>query len=474
MEGIMSNEKWKASQYNHFVTTDDGNVLAFNAIACGLGQMDKKSYEIFQKIADGEIVDYSQVPQDLFDKLKQGNFIIPETREEIQKIKVDHYRTRFGSRNSSMVIIPTLECNFACDYCFEPGNPNASRIREKKSMTQEIQDGLVEVAKSIIPEGANFGITWYGGEPLLAIDVIEALTGKLKKICEEKKTKYGATVITNGYMFTPAVVKKLMDFHISFAQITIDGPEEIHNARRPLVGKEPTYEAIIDNLKSLPKDILFSISIRVNVDERNRAYIPQLLQDLKRHGLANKKQIGVYFSRVSAYTYSCNDVIDSCMMTREFATQELDFYREAMNLGFNIQHFPASQIGSCGAVRTGAFLVEPDGTLQACWSVVGRKDTSVGKIVDSSFQLNDNHPKWLSWSPFEKKNCQDCSTLPICMGGCPYQTLFQTEMAPAERGTCVPWKYNLKEMMKFFVEAKRLGLLVSSKKPQESGKVEAK
>lgn len=67
----MPKEIYKASRYNHFVPTNEGKVLAFNALSCGLGQMEKENYEIYQKIVNGEITDYTQVPQDLFEKLKK-------------------------------------------------------------------------------------------------------------------------------------------------------------------------------------------------------------------------------------------------------------------------------------------------------------------------------------------------------------------------------------------------------------------
>lgn len=456
----MTKEKYKASRYSHFIPTNEGKVLAFNAFSCGLGQMNKENYEIYQKIVKGEITDYTQVPPDLFEKLKQGNFIIPETRDEIQKIKVNHYMIRFSKQGFGLTIIPTLDCNFACDYCFEPGNPDAARDLKGKIMEQEIQDGILEIAKSNIPEGAGLDITWYGGEPLLGLQVMESLTKRLKKVCDEKKAKYSAGIITNGYLLTSDVVSKLIRLDVSFAQVTIDGPEEIHNQRRPLVGKAPTYRIIIENLKNLSEEIPFSVSIRVNVDERNQTYISELLQDFKRHNLHNRKNISIHFSPVSAYTYSCKDVSEHCIVAKEFAIQELEFYKEAMKLGFNIHTYPNSLIGSCGAIGTGGLVVEPDGTLQTCWTLVGRKDKKVGEIVGSTFQLNDNHDKWLSWSPFDRKGCINCSILPLCMGGCPYESVYDEEMVSAQKTRCVPWKYNLKEMMQFFTEAHKLGLFV--------------
>ncbi len=37
-------ERVKASRYNHFVDLENGKRLAFNAMTCGLAEMDEESY----------------------------------------------------------------------------------------------------------------------------------------------------------------------------------------------------------------------------------------------------------------------------------------------------------------------------------------------------------------------------------------------------------------------------------------------
>jgi hypothetical protein len=106
---MLSDVKYKPSRYNYFVPTDNDNVLAFNALSCGLGQMDKESYQIYQRIVNEEITSYSLVPEDLFEKLKRGNFLIPETSDEVQKLKANHYIARFSNQGLGLTIIPTLE-----------------------------------------------------------------------------------------------------------------------------------------------------------------------------------------------------------------------------------------------------------------------------------------------------------------------------------------------------------------------------
>lgn len=456
--------KYKSSKYNHFVEGYNGKVLAFNAMSRVLGQMDVEDYETYKKIANGEITDYTQVSRDLFEKLKRGNFLIPEPRDEIQKIKAMHYMARFKHQGFGLTIIPTLECNFACDYCYEPGNPNATKDSQGKIMKRQVQDSIVKIVKWRLSRGTMLGISWYGGEPLLGLQVIESLTEKFTEVCKKKKAKYFAGIVTNGYLLTPEILKKLIRLNITFAQVTIDGPEEIHNKRRPLAGGDPTYQTIMHNLERIPEDIHFSMAIRVNIDKRNKDHVPALLRELKERNLHTRKNIKISFANVMTDNCACTDIKENCIFTSDFATDDLNLYREAVKLGFRIYDYPGPMFSCCAAIGSNYFIVEPDGTLLACWETVGRKDMSIGKIENSILKLNDNYYEWLSYSPFEKKECLNCSVLPICMGGCPYRSIYKSKFSPQQRNTCSFWKYNLKDRMKFYAEASKMGLLITSGK----------
>lgn len=110
--------------------------------------------------------------------------------------------TPFGG-SVHVTICPTLACNFECPYCF------ATRGRGK--MAAEVQDDVAGlVGRMLDASGARkLTITWFGGEPLLATDVIEALSPRLMAAAEERGCAYEAWVFTNGYLITPEVVELL-------------------------------------------------------------------------------------------------------------------------------------------------------------------------------------------------------------------------------------------------------------------------
>lgn len=60
----------------------------------------------------------------------------------------------------SLIIAPTLDCNFRCPYCFED--------LKKIYMTKGTVNAIKNFVRNKIKNGVtNLNVSWYGGEPLL-------------------------------------------------------------------------------------------------------------------------------------------------------------------------------------------------------------------------------------------------------------------------------------------------------------------
>ncbi|MEW5925769.1 MAG: 4Fe-4S cluster-binding domain-containing protein, partial [Candidatus Zixiibacteriota bacterium] len=177
-------EKLKASRYNHFVDMEDGTRLAFNALSCGLAEMDKDSYERYKDLADGNGHSTEDETDDLLQNLKKGGFLIPEDLDELDVLRAAHYQARFGNNGFGLTIVPTLNCNFACDYCYENKEIHSLPAGKGGFMSDEVCDNIVKLCEKRIPENSAFSVTWYGGEPMLAKSIIDRLSKEFIRICE--------------------------------------------------------------------------------------------------------------------------------------------------------------------------------------------------------------------------------------------------------------------------------------------------
>lgn len=434
-------EKLKPSRYNHFVDTDDGKRLAFNAMSCGLAEIDDESFAVYEALGNGGLGVDAAKHEELIKNLKTGGFLVPADVDELNAIRAGHYRARFGNTGFGLTIIPTVNCNFACDYCYENSEMHSTPADQGGVMSDEVCDNLVKLCENKIREKSIFSVTWYGGEPLMGKSIIGKLTKEFIRICDEKQSEYHAGIITNGYLLTPENLKFLIDSRVSFAQVTIDGPREVHDRRRCLKSGGGTYDRILANLASVDDDTGINIAIRINVDKRNESDVPQLLRDLKQRGLHLRKNVSLSFGQVFHATGSCPDISTTCMMTPEFSGFLVDIYRQALEMGFRQTSYPSRMLGNCGAVGNGSALIEPNGTVQSCWETVGHEDKRTGILGPEGIQYEDNYLKWLGWMPFSEE-CTSCDILPICMHGCPYRTLYPTGL-----DKCISWKYNLEQVL---------------------------
>lgn len=452
-------EKFKASRYNHFVDIEDGKKLAFNALSCGLAEMDVESYARFQNLADGNGHSPDNDADDLLQNLKKGGFLVPEDLDELDVLRAAHYQARFGGNGFGLTIVPTLNCNFACDYCYENKEIHSLPADQGGFMSDEVCDNIIKLCEKRIPENSNFSVTWYGGEPMLAKRIIGRLSKEFIRICESKKSHYHAGMITNGYLLTQENIKFLTENKVTFLQVTVDGPREVHDKRRPLKNGGGTYDRIMTNLGKIGEKLPLAVSIRINVDNRNIDNYQELLKDLISRGFRERRNMSTYFGHVTPFNKSCADISSHCMVTEQFSQFLVEANQYAINNGFKVSIYPNVTVGTCGAVGSAGAVIEPGGKIQNCWNTVGNDRLKTGIITSSGIERNDNYIKWQGWTPFSEK-CTSCQVLPVCMGGCPYKSIYINRLPDNYDSTCNSWKHNLRLMLPIIKEAQARNLLI--------------
>lgn len=172
-----------------------------------------------------------------------------------------------------LTICPTMGCNFDCPYCFENHRPGR--------MSEETQDDVIALAERMMKasRAKKLDMTWFGGEPLLMPDIIEALSGRLIALAEEQGAEYGASIITNGFLLTQEIADMLERCKVTHCQITLDGIGPEHDKTRHLAGGGPTYARIVENLRALR--LPFRVDIRHNVHEGKDSMIPSFSLKLR-------------------------------------------------------------------------------------------------------------------------------------------------------------------------------------------------
>ncbi len=305
-------------------------------------------------------------------------------------------------------------------------------------MSTQVEQAVVSFVERRLGACRDVSITWFGGEPTLRPDIIERLTAAINRLCAEFGVKvHPAGIVTNGYLLDGPMAERLASSGVVVAQVTLDGPAEAHNRRRPHASGTGSYEQIIANIAAARE--YMQIAIRVNVDRDNIAAVLALFDDLEARQLLDRTSL--QFAPVTTAGGACADIGERCFSSREFAQTLVHIYEALVARGYTDIEYPLPLRGVfCGAARDNAFVIAPDGLLYKCWEQIGNRNVSCGSILEESPSTGSG----LQSSPFADPECQNCAVLPLCLGGCP-MLAHNSPHSNTER--CATWKYNLGPML---------------------------
>lgn len=398
----------KSSKYNFFYPygVKSEKYIAYNSFSNALALLSNEKYHDFKKFEANQ--EY-ELDETFFSKLIKGNFIIDDNVNELELIREKMLRCRYNTSSLGLTIAPTLNCNFRCVYCYEKG------CEKNGNMSEEVQRKIIEYVEVNAPTINSLVISWHGGEPLLAIDIIEHLTKEFLRITKKYNIEYSASIVTNGYLLNSEILDRLVICQIKHCQITIDGNRETHNERRPHVKGINTYDTIIQNACVASK--FFPVGVRVNIDKENRDAIFDVRKAINNEKYPN---IAVHPAPIRVNNNCYMD--DVCMKSTEFLEFEYQYIISIKDKNALLRKYPTSYGNSCCADSLTSLVISTDGDLYKCWSDIGRKSVSLGNILEGKFNITRSI-QYSKYDPTRDKKCNKCKFLPICMGGCPRDVL---------------------------------------------------
>ena len=325
----------------------------------------------------------------------------------------------------NLTICPTMDCNFSCPYCFENHRPG--------KMSLAVQDDVAALAGRMLDTagGKMLNVTWFGGEPLLAPDVIERLSKQLMALAGEKGAGYSAGIITNGYLLNQKNIDMLSRCLVRSCQVTIDGLGAAHDAARHLTNGGPTFERIAGNLRN--GKIPFKVNIRQNVQESNMDTIAEVEAYVRELAEASGNQIEYGPAPVSG-NEATEERGGRVGLLCETNLTEVGLIQEAKRFMTGRGHY-------CGAQTLFSVGIDEDGRLFKCWEAAGTDGLSFGNAHDwnPADPLNTAaDPEQLTMYlntalPTTDEECRQCVWLPLCVGGCPHRRLFYGR-------SCIPFR----------------------------------
>jgi len=420
-------ETIKLSKYTIQFKTK-GNYLVYNSFTNSFLEVEEKLFNIITDARKGKTDILEQLDDSTKDQLFENGILVSNPKDNFNELKLMRHLRRFRNDFLSLTIAPTFACNFRCEYCFEENFQN-------KKLSSELKSEIINFIKGYDVKHLN--ITWYGGEPLLVFDDIV----ELNKLISDLDVNYNSSIITNGYLLSEETIKKFDELRIKSIQITIDGPKEIHNARRPHVSNKDSFTRIMNNIDLLKKFYKGHVKIRVNIDNENAKYYPEVFKSLK---IKHPKAF-VYPGFVTTDITLCKSVGGCSFTHNDKAKFKINNYKKHKIIEDTL--FPTLVNSECMARQINSYLIDPEGNLYKCWEHIGKDEFIVGNLLDGEKANNDMLTRYLTGAdPLSNPMCTECNLLPICDGGCPHQ-LVQNLYTNSNYDTCSTFKDHIEQFL---------------------------
>ena len=328
----------------------------------------------------------------------------------LSKVKLFSFKRSFQFLSEKDVVPPprvvvwdcTRRCNLNCEHCGAKSRTYSDELttRQVKSVVRRLSDYHVQY----------FAAT--GGEPLLRKDLFEIF-----RYAKECGLKTG--VATNGYMITKNTgntVAKLFDS----VQISLDGPQDIHNRIRRNAN---SYQRVIEAIGLLKGNNCRQITLSSVITPSNIDYIEELGDIVEAAGIQVWKIVTIMPIGNAGDT-------DELLLDRDRFFQLLRFIKSSkrklhIEFGENLGYLGKYDKG----VRREPFFC-PVGFLACCIGVNGyvrgcpeQLDTvefREGNILHADFAeiWETGFKKYRDKRYLQDKTCRDCRFKNECCGGC--------------------------------------------------------
>ncbi|MBQ4052074.1 MAG: SPASM domain-containing protein [Clostridia bacterium] len=384
----------KASRFNLYIS-ENGQYCVTNTMTGATAILTEKEWDALQR---NNTAFFTQEDREL---LNEQGFLVDDNIDEIKLLEKAYFTYKANDETINLTICPTLDCNFDCPYCYEQRKPGR--------MDEDTQRHLIVFVEALLKSHTKkLCVTWYGGEPLLCMDVIERVTLALKDLCANYKVQLKLSMITNGFLLNVKNGEMLKKLGFSGFQITLDGLEKTHNARRYLKNGDGTFQKVYQGILEASK--FATVAVRVNVDRVNVGEFERVMELFN-----NSPNVECYCAPVTVENTQSDEVARRCFGHHE--------YHKFYNKWFEKTDWPVvCGVSCCAAEKENTFVIDPDGNLYKCLNDLGNPKWKMGSVLGQNYgNAGVVKEKYLDRNPFCESECKDCLFLPQCYGGCVWE-----------------------------------------------------
>jgi len=284
-----------------------------------------------------------------------------------------------SNKRFELIILPTEKCNFRCTYCYEDFQIG--------KMSRSTIDGVKRLIEYRADEVEDLTLSWFGGEPLLAPDVIREIGGHAYAVCKDRGIQFHGAMTTNAYVLNSVLFDELMAMGHNSYQVTLDGDRDWHDRTRLLANQKGTFDVIWRNLISAQAHPdRFTITLRLHVHADNIESVRMLYRKLKEQ-FGNDSRFEMFFHKIS--NLSGDKGIPQTELGYNEYREALAYITDAKSVADEVNADVTLSDYICYAARPNSLLVRADGRIGKCTVALNDPRNDVGRLLgDGTLDLD--------------------------------------------------------------------------------------
>jgi uncharacterized protein len=315
--------------------------------------------------------------------------------------------------------VPNYACNFNCSYCCQHSyeSPKAGQQDEVLAAF------FAYIDRSFV--GRRKYVTLFGGEPLLPTEgSARALEGLIAGTLERN---LDLALVTNGYHLE-RYIDVVARGRIREIQVTLDGPQAVHDGRRHLVSGQATFDSIVKGIDAaLARDL--AVNLRTVLDRENLDAYVELAHFAIHKGWTQhprfKTQIGRNYELHECQVernklYTRLELFKDIFKLARKHPELLNFHRPAFSISrylFDQGKLPSPLFDACPATKT-EWAFDYTGHIYSCTATVGKASESLGTFYPEVHLVAEKVGDWEERDVLAIEQCRDCNLQLACGGGC--------------------------------------------------------
>lgn len=372
----------KTSIFNYVVHLDDQYSIVYNSVNKSICKFDNRYLEELNNNA-------------VLDKHKKifldAGIIVEDNVNENDLIAMRHLDEVMSSV-LELTIMPTENCNFRCSYCYE--------TFKKGLMSVKSQEVFIKFIKKNLHKFTGLNINWFGGEPTIAMDVIEKLSYEMISCCKHLKIPYQAGIITNGYNLSFNNFCKLLKLKVRHFQVTLDGSREYQDRFKRTIDNKPTFDTVFQNLKEIRDKCTkntFDLTIRTNISMDSLEDIPNIIK-LYHKEFGEDKRFNFYFRPVGNWGGDrVDDISDSVFKKTDYSKVYAKLAETDLKLNYRMYYLELTKnVDICYAAVRNSYIIGSDLQIYKCSVIFDSPENQLG-YIDKTGKMVIDECKMNKW-----------------------------------------------------------------------------